>query len=176
MRDNKFLKFNLIVFIIFVVLFVVGGYMSNRISFAYYGSILSNPLSGKYYYLSGLILQIFSAFGVLIQLIFMNIKFISIHKIWNVCCVSSDSSTFSTGSNPVTPAILTAKVSHLSVCFFYDFSSHYFTFIEVAVKICDTDFNICKFFIDIKIDIYKRIIRFLSDAAGTVSIVDYKIR
>jgi len=77
MKGNKFIKFNSIVFIIFIILFIIGGYMNSRISFTYINNSILNPVAAENYHLSGFILQIFSAIGVLIQLGFINKKLIS---------------------------------------------------------------------------------------------------
>ena len=71
MKD-KFIVFNVIVFIVLLVLFSIGGSIDNGVKYSFAGYSLLNPVDGENYHFTGLILQVFSAIGILIQLVFVN--------------------------------------------------------------------------------------------------------
>ncbi len=69
---NKFIVFNVIVFVVFLVLFSIGGSIVNEVSYTFAGNSFLNQVDGENYHFTGLILQVFSAIGILIQLVFVN--------------------------------------------------------------------------------------------------------
>lgn len=71
---KKFIIFNVIVFLVFLVLFRTGTLMDNVVDYDFAGYSFSNPVNGKNYHFTGIILQVFSVIGVLIQLVFVNKK------------------------------------------------------------------------------------------------------
>lgn len=69
---NKFFWFNGILALILIGLFFVGSHMHNYIDYGFGGDSWLNPVTEAYYYFGGMIIQVFSAVGLLIQLIFIN--------------------------------------------------------------------------------------------------------
>ena len=57
---NIFIVFNVVVFIVFLVLFNTGTSMDNGVDFTFAGYSLLNPVDGKNYHITGIILQVFS--------------------------------------------------------------------------------------------------------------------
>ena len=78
MKD-KFLGFNIIVFAVLIMLFIIGGGLDSNIHYVFAQNSWINPIVREYYHFTGIILQIFSALGVLIQLVFINKKLLSVH-------------------------------------------------------------------------------------------------
>lgn len=73
---KKFYVFNLIVFLVLLITFVTGSFMVNEIRYTFAGNSWLNPVSGEIYSITGIILQVLSGIGLIIQLIFVNIKLI----------------------------------------------------------------------------------------------------
>jgi hypothetical protein len=71
---SKFVIFNVIVFAVLVILYVVGVSLNSNIQYGFAGNSWLNPVDAEYYNLEGMILQIFSVCGALIQLVFVNLK------------------------------------------------------------------------------------------------------
>ncbi len=71
---KKFVGFNLIVFMFLLSLFIIGAMMQNYIDYGFGGNNWTNPMTEAYYFFTGIILQVFSAIGVLIQLVFVSKK------------------------------------------------------------------------------------------------------
>ena len=78
---SKFWIFNIIVFFVFFMLFSFGSNsMESSIDYVFSGNSWLNPVSEEIYNFTGIILQGFSAIGVLIQLIFVNIKLLRVEQ------------------------------------------------------------------------------------------------
>ena len=75
---KKFLIFNSIVFMSFIIIFLIGSQMQNYIGYVFAGNSFINPVSSEHYYFTGMILQISSSIGILIQLVFVSKKIIEI--------------------------------------------------------------------------------------------------
>ncbi len=78
---KKFYIFNLIVFLLLLFLYVTGSYMQSEIRYTFAGNSWLNPVSGEIYLFNGIILQMLSGIGLLIQLIMVNIKLIKDSKV-----------------------------------------------------------------------------------------------
>lgn len=66
--------FDGIILFIFIVIFVSSNDFENGIRYTFSGNSFLNPVNGEIHNYLGIILQIFSAVGILIQLTFINIK------------------------------------------------------------------------------------------------------
>ena len=81
---KKFYLFNLIVFLFLLLLYVIGSNMQSEIRNTFAGNNwlnpvtgeILNPVTGEIYVFNGIILQVFSGIGLIIQLIMVNIKLI----------------------------------------------------------------------------------------------------
>ena len=77
MNDFSVVKkyfFDGIILLIFIIIFVSSNDFENGIRYTFSGNSFLNPVNGEIHDYLGIILQIFSALGILIQLIFINIK------------------------------------------------------------------------------------------------------
>ncbi|MFA5543951.1 MAG: hypothetical protein WDA47_09250 [Bacilli bacterium] len=73
---KKFYIFNLIVFLFLLLLYATGSNMQSEIRYTFAGNTWLNPVSGEIYLFNGIILQVLSGIGLIIQLIMVNIKLI----------------------------------------------------------------------------------------------------
>lgn len=71
---RKFIVFNTIVFFILLIVFLTGLNLENHIRYDFSGNSFLNPVNSEYYYFTGIILQVFSLLGILIQLVFVSKK------------------------------------------------------------------------------------------------------
>ncbi len=77
---KKFYIFNLVVFIILLLTFISGSNMSNEIRYTFAGNSFLNPVSGEILQLSGIVMQVFSGIGMVVQLVMVNLKLIQDSK------------------------------------------------------------------------------------------------
>ena len=77
---KKFYIFNLVVFIVLLLTFISGSYMSNEIIYTFAGNSFLNPVSGEILQLSGIMMQVFSGIGMVVQLVMVNLKLIQDSK------------------------------------------------------------------------------------------------
>ena len=77
---KKFYIFNLVVFIVLLLTFISGSSMSNEIRYTFAGNSFLNPASGKIFQLSGIVMQVFSGIGMVVQLVMVNLKLIQDSK------------------------------------------------------------------------------------------------
>jgi len=79
-KMKKFYIFNLVVFIILLLTFISGSNMSNEIRYTFAGNSFLNPVSGEILQLSGIVMQVFSGIGMVVQLVMVNLKLIQDSK------------------------------------------------------------------------------------------------
>lgn len=77
---KKFYIFNLVVFIVLLLTFISGSSMSNEIIYTFAGNSFLNPVSGEIFQLSGIVMQVFSGIGMVVQLVMVNLKLIQDSK------------------------------------------------------------------------------------------------
>ena len=77
---KKFYIFNLVVFIVLLLTFISGSNMSNEIRYTFAGNSFLNPVSGEILQLSGIVMQVFSGIGMIVQLVMVNLKLIQDSK------------------------------------------------------------------------------------------------
>lgn len=77
---KKFYIFNLVVFIVLLLTFILGSSMSNEIRYTFAGNSFLNPVSGEVFQLSGIVMQVFSGIGMVVQLVMVNLKLIQDSK------------------------------------------------------------------------------------------------
>ena len=77
---KKFYIFNLVVFIVLLLTFISGSNMSNEIRYTFAGNSFLNPVSGEILQLSGIVMQVFSGIGMVVQLVMVNLKLIQDSK------------------------------------------------------------------------------------------------
>ena len=77
---KKFYIFNLVVFIVLLLTFISGSNMSNEIRYTFAGNSFLNPVSGEILQLSGIMMQVFSGIGMVVQLVMVNLKLIQDSK------------------------------------------------------------------------------------------------
>lgn len=71
---KKFYVVNMIVFVILLLTFIAGFNTQNEIRYSFAGNTFLNPVSGEYFNYNGIILQVFSGLGMIVQLIMVNLK------------------------------------------------------------------------------------------------------
>jgi len=79
-KMKKFYIFNLVVFIVLLLTFISGSNMSNEIRYTFAGNSFLNPVSGEILQLSGIMMQVFSGIGMVVQLVMVNLKLIQDSK------------------------------------------------------------------------------------------------
>jgi len=79
-KMKKFYIFNLVVFIVLLLTFISGSNMSNEIRYTFAGNSFLNPVSGEILQLSGIVMQVFSGIGMVVQLMMVNLKLIQDSK------------------------------------------------------------------------------------------------
>jgi hypothetical protein len=79
-KMKKFYIFNLVVFIVLLLTFISGSNMSNEIRYTFAGNSFLNPVSGEILQLSGIVMQVFSGIGMVVQLVMVNLKLIQDSK------------------------------------------------------------------------------------------------
>ena len=79
-KMKKFYIFNLVVFIVLLLTFISGSNMSNEIRYTFAGNSFLNPVSGEILQLSGIVMQVFSGIGMIVQLVMVNLKLIQDSK------------------------------------------------------------------------------------------------
>lgn len=77
---KKFYIFNLVVFIVLLLTFISGSSMTNEIRYTFAGNSFLNPVSGEIFQLSGIMMQVFSGIGMVVQLVMVNLKLIQDSK------------------------------------------------------------------------------------------------
>lgn len=71
---KKFYVVNLIIFVILLLTFIAGLNTQNEIRYTFAGNSFLNAVSGEYINYNGIILQVFSGLGMIVQLIMVNLK------------------------------------------------------------------------------------------------------
>ncbi len=71
---KKFYIVNLIIFVVLLLTFITGFNSQNEIKYYFAGNSFLNAVSGQYINYNGIILQVFSGLGMIVQLIMVNLK------------------------------------------------------------------------------------------------------
>lgn len=71
---KKFYVVNSIIFVILLLTFIAGFNIQNEIRYYFAGNSFLNAVSGEYINYNGIILQVFSGLGMIVQLIMVNLK------------------------------------------------------------------------------------------------------
>ena len=71
---KKFYVVNLIIFVVLLLTFIAGFNSQNEIRYTFAGNSFLNAVSGEYINFNGIILQVFSGIGMIVQLVMVNLK------------------------------------------------------------------------------------------------------
>ena len=71
---KKFYVFNIIVFLVLLIVFAIGSGINSEIKYTFAGHSFLNPVSGKSLMLTGIIMQVMSGIGMVVQLVMVNLK------------------------------------------------------------------------------------------------------
>ena len=77
---KKFYVVNFIIFVVLLLTFITGFTTQNEIRYMFAGNSFLNQVSGEYINYNGLILQVFSGLGMIVQLIMVNLKMMQENK------------------------------------------------------------------------------------------------